>query len=466
MRLVLALFLALVAGCVTPASQLQAASTGAAPAGGLAATIFDVHAQGSEPTMGVTKDGSMFVTGGDAAVWKSSDHGKTWSNVADVKPRPDLDPYVWVDPKTDRVFSTPDNVVCSNLMWSDDGGKSWSWNPAGGCGLPGHDHQSLVTGAPPKGVTTSGYPDVVYYTYNSFRSLALPPPLEQDGTWVTESLDGGMTWGVGTDVLPSDSCEDGLNGAPAVAPDGTVFVPIPRCDGLHVAVSKDAGQTWKVSAITDAGTLGAGEPQGQGLVGTSNPYEPNPGAGVDAAGNAYVAFGGKDGRMYLTRSADEGATWSKPIVVSAPEVNSTAFSALVAGDAGRVAVAYLGTTANTSAWPGKAAQEAPADAVWHLYVTYVASAMDPAPALSSLRVTPADDPVQIGCIWQSGGSNPCRNLGDFLGMAQRDGRVYVVYSDGCDRCTSDSTSHGDALKVAVVTAGPSLLNNTALAPYG
>ncbi|MEA3202105.1 MAG: hypothetical protein QOE90_3533 [Thermoplasmata archaeon] len=464
LALALALLLALVAGCVTPASQLQSASTGAPAAPALAARILDVPATGSEPTIGVTKDGSIYATGGGAQVWKSGDQGKTWANVADPRPRPDLDPYVWVDPRTDRIFSAPDNVVCSNLMWSDDGAKSWTWNPAGGCGLPGHDHQSLVTGPPPKGVSTSGYPDVVYYSYNSFRST--PLPIGQDGTFVDVSLDGGTTWSLGTQVLPADGCEDGLNGAPAAAPDGTVFVPIPRCDGMHVAVSKDAGQTWKVAAITEAGTLGAGEPQGQGLVGTSNPYEPNPGAGVDGAGNAYVAFGGKDGRMYLTRSTDEGATWSKPVVVSAPGVNSTAFSALVAGDAGRVAIAYLGTTADTSGWPGKAAQEAPADAVWHLYVTFLTSATDANPTISSLRVTPADDPVQIGCIWQSGGENACRNLGDFLGMAQRDGRVYVVYADGCDKCASADASHGDDLKVAVVTAGPSLLGGAALAPYG
>ncbi len=460
----LVLLALVLSGCAAPAARVAPASA-TVDASGLSATILDVKATGSEPTMGVTKDGSLYVTGGGAKVWKSSDHGKTWANVADARPRPDLDPYLWVDARTDRIFSSPDNVVCSNLMWSDDGAKTWSWNPAGGCGLPGHDHQSLVTGPPPKGVSTQGYPDVVYYSYNSFRSLALPAPLEQDGTWVTESLDGGMTWGVGVDVLPSDACEDGLNGAPAVAPDGTVYVPIPRCDGMHVAVSKDAGKTWTVHDILDAGTLGANEPQGQGLVGTSNPYEPNPGMGVDAAGNAFVAFGGKDGRMYLARSVDSGATWSKPMVVSPPDVTSTAFSALVAGDAGRIAIAYLGTNASTDNWPGKAAQNAPDGVAWHLYLTYVTDALAPVPTPVSLRATPADDPVQVGCIWQSGGSNACRNLGDFIGMAQHDGRVYVVYSDGCARCADAANSHGDALKVAVEDAGPSLVGSGALGAY-
>jgi hypothetical protein len=424
--------------------------------------MLSVGQRGGEPTLGVTKDGSIYATGGGAAVWKSSDHGKTWTNVASPIPRPDLDPYLWVDERTDRIFSAPDNVVCSNVMWSDDGAKTWTWMPLGGCGLPGHDHQSLVTGPPPKGVSTMGYPDVVYYSYNSFRADTNLPG--QDGTWVDVSFDGGMTWSLGTQVLPGDACESGLNGAPAVAPDGTVFVPIPRCDGMHIGVSKDAGKTWKVAAVTDVGTLGAHDPKGQGLMGATNPFSPNPGMGVDAAGNAYVAFAGADGRMYLTRSGDDGATWSKPIAVSPPDVTSTAYSTLVAGDAGRVAIAYLGTNATEA--KGHAAQNAPATARWHLYLTTITDALRADPVVASLRVTPPDDPVQIGCIWQSGGNNPCRNLGDFMGIAQRDGRAYVVYSDGCDKCQDDASSHRNDLKVAVEDTGPSLLGAALLPAYG
>jgi hypothetical protein len=473
------------AGCIAPASRVQPAALDV-PGGGslvayqggalvpvpasaaqLAVKVLKVGQRGAEPTLGVTRDGAIYVTGGSAAVWKSADRGATWANVASPIPRPDVDPYLWVDPKTDRIFSAPDNIACSNLMWSDDGGKSWAWMPAGGCGLPGHDHQSLVTGPPPQGISTMGYPDVVYYSYNSVRSEApLAQQLGQDGTWVDASLDGGLTWSLGARVLPSDGCEDGLNGAPAVAPDGTVFVPMPRCDGLHVGVSKDAGKTWKVGAITGVGTLGSDDPKGPGLLGATNPFSPNPGMGVDAAGNAFVAFAGHDGRMYLARSTDDGATWSQPLVVSAPGISGTAYSALVAGAAGKVAIAYLGTNASTTDWQGHAAQWASPETRWHLYLTLVADASSQAPTVTSLRVTPQDDPVQIGCIWQGGGSNPCRNLGDFLGMAQRDGRVYVVYSDGCDKCASADQSRRADLTVVAEDTGPSLAGDAPLAPYG
>ena len=42
------------------------------------------------------------------------------------------------------------------------------------------------------------------------------------------------------------------------------------------------------------------------------------------------------------------------------------------------------------------------------------------------------DPVQRGCIWNSGGSNPCRNLLDFNGITiDRTGHVMVGFADGC-----------------------------------
>src|SRR2546429_3262706 len=47
--------------------------------------------------------------------------------------------------------------------------------------------------------------------------------------------------------------------------------------------------------------------------------------------------------------------------------------------------------------------------VWHLYV---AATYDGGATWNTVDATP-NDPVQRGCIWLSGGSNPCRNLLDF-----------------------------------------------------
>jgi hypothetical protein len=98
-------------------------------------------------------------------------------------------------------------------------------------------------------------------------------------------------------------------------------------------------------------------------------------------------------------------------------------------------------------------------------VTQTSDALDAAPRFTTTRVTPADDPAQVGCIWLQGGVNDCRNIGDFIGMTQVGGRPYVVYVDGCDKCSTAATSHGSAVWVARAEGGESLLGG-ALAPLG
>jgi len=48
-----------------------------------------------------------------------------------------------------------------------------------------------------------------------------------------------------------------------------------------------------------------------------------------------------------------------------------------------------------------------------------------------------------GCIWNGGGSNPCRNLLDFNDITvDKVGRVLVGYADGCTgSCVTDSTQN-------------------------
>ena len=407
----------------------------------LAATGFD----GGEPTLGVLSDGTIFTTAGAGSLARSRDGGLTWEEVATgdevARPKANLDPWMWVDPLTDRVYNAPLYVVCTWAAWSDDAGETWDFNPATGCGIPAHDHQKLTSGPPAEGVSTEGYPSVLYYSYNSFR---------REGTWISQSYDGGRTWTVGQAVHPS-SCHAGIAGPVAVGPDGTAYSPKPTCDGIHVAVSKDSGQTWKVTGkVTDVGTADA-------LAHMTD-------AAVDEAGNAYATWTGEDGLPYVTSSADGGETWSKPKLVSPPGVHATVFNVITAGSDGRVAVAYLGTKDDTKGWDTKDAESADADTRWHLFVSFLEDATADQPRVVTTQVTPDDDPVQIGCIWQSGGSNPCRNLYDFIDMVQRDGRAYVVFADGCAKCSTASQSRGNEAVVAIVEGGPSLLGGVPLAP--
>jgi hypothetical protein len=388
--------------------------------------------------MGVLSDGTIFTTASGARIARSVDNGHSWevmdSGDALLRPKTSLDPWLWVDPLTDRVYNAPLYVVCTWAAWSDDAGATWDANPLTGCGVPAHDHQKLTTGAPAEGVTTDGYANVVYYSYNSFR---------QEGTVITTSLDGGRTWGLGTVVHTPSDCHAGVAGPVAVGPTGVAYSVKPRCEGVAVAVSTDSGATWGEPVLIEDSTMD------QALASMTD-------AAVDAAGNAYLTWVGEDGRAYYAFSADDGQTWSGARAVSPPAVQASVFPVVVAGDAGRVAFGYLGTAADASKWASRSAQDADDKAAWHLYLTFLENGTAETPAFVTVQATPDEDPVQIGCIWQSGGSNPCRNLADFIDMVERDGRVYVVYSDGCDACKSASESRGSNVVVAILETGPSL----------
>lgn len=383
--------------------------------------------QRGEPTIGVTTDGTIWTVGEDGAAIKSSDDGQTWTVADDpvTRPKPDVDPFLWVDTDTDRVFNSRLHIAGTWLSWTDDDGDTWDLNPIAGVGTPGHDHQKLTTGPPPEDVETSGYPNLLYYVYNgAFRSL-VGPSEELGGTWVAVSDDGGRTFPTEQRAHPSD-CRGGIAAPATVGPEGTAYVPKHTCEGVAVAASDDGGASWeRVAHLTSEGAPG---------------WALDPMASVDDAGNVYVVWQGEDGLVYLSASTDRGDSWSKPARATPPSVGGTAFPDLVAGTEGRIAIGYLGAEADATDWDDNDPSYAPDDTVWHAYLTYVEDARQEDPTFVTEQITTEEDPVQRGCIWHHGGTNPCRNLRDFQDMVHHEGRVYFVWPDGCDACESAEDS--------------------------
>jgi hypothetical protein len=306
------------------------------------------------------------------------------------------------------------------------------------------DHQKITTGPPPGGVSTLGYPNVLYFVYNAIREGIVAPTSVTDGVNVAVSLDGGRTFG-GHARVAEFGCFGGVAAPAVVTSAGAAFIAsyAPGCEGLRIARSTDAGATWSEVALLDehaAVTWGL-----------------DPMMAVDAADNVYAVWIGADSALYLSVSSDGGDTWTEGVRVSAPDVTSLVFPDVVGGDAGRVSIAYLGTTAPNDGWDESDPSYADDGAVWHLYVATIEDALAPDPVVVTARVTPDQDPVQIGCIWMHGGTEECRNLRDFMDMIEHEGRVYVVYPDGCARCTSAEDSHelGETT-VVVQRAGPLL----------
>jgi hypothetical protein len=229
----------------------------------------------------------------------------------------------------------------------------------------------------------------------------------------------------GTDVPMAPGSCGGLHGHVRVAPDGTVYVPNNDCFDQNnvsrpgVAVSADNGLSWVVRTVPDA---------------TSGSPGSDPSVAAGANNTIYFGYANGDGHAKVTVSRDRGQHFTKSADAGTPfGVQNTEFAEVIAGDDTRAAFAFLGTPT-----PGDT-QSADFLGVWHLYVAFT---YDRGVSWTTADATPGD-PVQRGCIWNQGGSNPCRNLLDFNDITvDKTGRVLVGYADGCTgTCTTDPSQN-------------------------
>lgn len=400
----------------------------------LASTLeFDA----AEPTLGVTSNGYLFYVAMEKVI-RSADGGATWEVVSTPVSSPTtLDPYIYVDPSNDRVYSDQLYLGCSWLSWSDDFGETWTTNPAA-CGIPVNDHQKMVA-APNRGpipVVGLGASNVLYYAYNGIAN---------GQSRVAMSYDGGLTWPVTSVSYPGGACNGGLHGDIVADAEGTLYIPKRDCEGFVLLKSSDSGLTWKNVAV--------GEDAG------GSACRKNADLAVDDAGNVYGVWPGKNNHLYLSTSQDKGDTWlPESLDVSPAGVNMTTMPSVVAGSPGRIAMAYYGT-ADGAEGPDAVSEKA----LWHLYVTYSLNALDAEPTFVTVQAT--KDPVQVGPI-STNGDCPAppgsRNLLDFIGMVANDeGRVFVSYTDGCvEACVASlkmEDSRAAMAGFAALETGPSLL---------
>ncbi len=419
-------------------------------------TFTDTGVDGPEPSIGITSSGCMFFVA-MAKVMRSCDAGESWEDVANYASAPTTsDPYLWVDPVTDRIFNIQMvGLATTWIGWSDDDGDNWLGNPHDSGPIPLNDHIKLASGPwtdSGYGVIGQGnptYSEAVYFCYNKLA-----------GIFCYTSFDGGQSFEVGGQIYGLATTNGGLHGAITTAPDGTVYLP-PRVSTPTVLVSKDSGLTWDTKTMgTDAGTP---DPRKNTEVGT------------DSESNAYHIWTGADFGVYLSRSTDSGETWEQESIRLSPnEIISTTFPQIDAGDPGRIAVTYLGsenssvlgeTDLDGNPWNGNG-HLAPANVRYYLYVTFSLNALDENPVFHTKRIS--QDPVQIGAICLNsgdcrdiGGSN--RNLLDFNDLTiDLQGRVYIAFADGCtgECATKENPQPEDSRSrrgsVYYLSSGPSL----------
>jgi len=351
----------------------------------------------------------------------------TWTDVSDPFALTSLDPILWTDRATGRSINSQLLLACSKAGYSDDDGATWSLSQ--GCGVgTGVDHQTIGGGPYSKGglPIPATYPDAVYYC-------------TQDGAVAAHcatSYDGGVTFGPGQTTYTVDKCPLLLHGHIKVGPDGTAYLPTADCDGHQtLAESRDNGLTWTLDEVPDSTTQEESDPHlGIGSQGTL--YLGWQGAdGQDLGAKGYAGDAYSEGHAWISVKPAGSTTWRPKVDVGAAlGIKNIQFPEVYAGDDGRAAFAFLGTTTAGD-------DQAPDfKGTWDLYV---ATSYDQGRTWTTVDATPTD-PVQRGCIWLQGGSSSCRNLLDFNDITvDNAGRVMVAYADGCtDACvTADPATY-------------------------
>lgn len=395
-----------------------------------------------EPTIGLNPRGVAFMSAYNDVV-RSTDGGLSWEEVGAkvggvATPPTNLDPYVYVDRDTGRVFQPQLYAACSWMNISDDEGESWIPNPVA-CGSFVNDHQTITTGKPPAGLPTVQYPNVVYYCFNRVVDSNC-----------SRSLDGGLTFTptrtpafLGFD--PAVGLCGGLHGHLETDSTGRVYLPKGHCNRPWLAMSDDAGDTWTRVQITDE----------------FRSFDTHEAIAIDDENNLYYLFMDEERKLpWLAWSTDRGTTWSEPVMVAPPGVKETNFPILTAGARGRVAIQFPGSLSDDRDDPRRP---------WNAYTVVSTTVLDTEPVFLSTTANNPADPIHRGPCGTGSNTGRCGGMLDFLDIrvSPVDGWFWGAATDTCHpSCGASPNGSAGQHGLAIRQVGGPRLRDVAPAPGG
>jgi hypothetical protein len=370
--------------------------------------------QDAEPRIVHDPVGNLYLTAiqgvpAGSDTWKSMDGGNTWSYIGEPDGAQAAASSlglvgVGAGGGDEDIITLPNGNVVMTSLWlggnttctSSNGGAVWACDPEGST-LPADDRQWLA----------NFDSSTVYIT-----SKQLGADLNgTDSIYVAKSTDGGVTFPFVSQVTTPDlGVQPGDQGNILVDHNNgnvyTVFFGSIE-NQLYLAKSVDAGQTWMLKLAYQA-------PDNVSLAHVF------PSLALDHAGNLYIAF--SDGvTSFLIHSTNGGESWSTPVRVNAGANAKTSVEPwVVAGDAGRVAVFFYGTS--DPSFNSSSAQ-------WSIYMAQSQNALAAVPTFS---ISAATGVMHIGAICNNGlgCASGTRNLLEyFYPDVYPDGNVFVPYPD-------------------------------------
>jgi hypothetical protein len=275
------------------------------------------------------------------------------------------------------------------------------------------------------------------------------------------STDGGATFSTPLPVSPAhnNNAVGGRQGAAVkVGPDGTVYVvwldTVNKQAVELIAISHDGGATFPgsnitVAAVTDdfVSPVPGSSFRQDGRVFPSLSIAPN--------GTLFVAWANRTNGhavVLVTRSTDDGLTWTTPVVAGNVPGRSAFFASVAVGPAGDVNVAF-------QAMDDVRAGTAPGAGVVH-YDAYLARSIDGGQTFSAASKISSATSDPDG---SSTNSLAAQFLGDYITAVADSTHVYAVWTDSRNAtpCAAvDAFRAGTAPKPDVITQCPTTFGNT------
>lgn len=452
-------------------SGVAALHAPAEAAGGLKfshTVVVDPQRMGSEPIVKADPSGGLYASSiigfsnSVSFLWKSQDHGKQWDLVqalpnAAPAQRPSFthgggDSEIVIGPRAPHgtgytvSFYDLESLADIGVATSFDSGKTFDTQTTNALSgdTAGTDRQWGQLWRDPEGR------DHLFLLYNALS------PSNGQRTIVRESLDYGRTWksiGSGDELAPgvptplAGVFNAGALGQLRVDAHGNLFFTSENSPSVNLV----RGMRQKDGSYRFSSTKVSSEPG-------TNTRQLFITSALDRAGNIYVVWSrdeagsNTDTGTYLAVSTDKGKTFRAPVKVNSGGVRNSVFPWVIAGDPGRVAVAFYGTKHKGDS----SSNEGP----WDVYVAQSTDFLAKKPRMTQVKVSehPSHtNPICFSGLGCTAGEAENRNLGDFfqVDMDPTDGSVLVLWADTANQYGALAGSAVNSFAKQV--GGPSLL---------